>query len=398
MKKILNLNFLIFLGLVLGILGGILLPEFMPKISFIGEVYINLLKLIILPVIFTTVTIAAYRGLSSKKLGIIKSIVLFVIVFIIVFLLTSLVFKLVNIGEGYKVSQEKFEIKTESFDIGRFFVNTFPSSVIDVIKDNNLLFAIIFAGIFALACFKEEKGSKAIEIIESLAKIFNKIVGYIIWLTPLAIISLIGNVIVDYGTDILSGTLKYIALVYLISVITIVVFTLIVLSRIKTLTYVRKVFKIALMTLSTCSSLATLPFALKLIKEEKNLDKEKVDIILPLGVAISKIGGAISFAALAIFTTQIYGIQIDLAQYVLMIFLALVINFSAAGIPGGGIVVGSAYLSALGLPLGFIGIYAGIYRILDMAYTSVNMNANVSIATLMSGRKEIEIKEEHKNI
>ena len=396
MKKLFNLNLFIFLGLILGIIGGILLPNIMPKISFIGDVYINLLKVILIPVIFTTVSLSVYKSLSNKKLGVIKAILLFVIIFVVVFIFTSFVFKYVNLGSNYNINTEEYIEEVEKFEISKFFLNTFQSNFVDIIKDNNILFVIIFAGFFALAAFKTEKSDKLIGIIETSTKVLNKIVEYIIYLTPIAIIPLIGNVIANYGTEILGTTLKYIALVYLLSIIVIVILTLLVLTRVKTVSYIRKLFKIGIMSLSTCSSLATLPFALKLLKEEKNIDKEKADVILPLGVAISKIGGAISFAALAMFTSQIYGIPITFMQFILMLFLALLINFSAAGLPGGGIVVGAAYTASLGLPLGFIGIYAGIYRLLDMAYTTVNMNANINITALLSKKKSIEIQREGK--
>lgn len=392
MKKIFNLNVFIFLGLILGVLGGFFLPKFMPKISFIGDVYINLLKLILLPVIFTTVSLSIYKSLANKKLGVLKAIFLFVFIFIIVFIFTAFVFKYVNLGSNYNIGSEEYETEVEKFEIGKFFSNTFQDSFIDIIKDNNILFMIIFAGIFAFASSKIEKSKKIIDIIEAISEVLNKIVEYIIYITPIAIIPLIGNVVASYGSEILGTTLKYIALVYLLSIIVIVLLTLLVLSRVKTVSYVRKLFKIGVMSFSTCSSLATLPFALKLLKEEKNIDKEKADVIFPLGVAISKIGGAISFAALAMFTSQIYGIPITITQFILMIVLAILINFSAAGLPGGGIVVGAAYTASLGMPLGFIGIYAGIYRLLDMAYTTVNMNANINITALLSRKKNIEIK------
>ncbi len=385
MKK--HLNLLIFLGLVLGIIGGFFIPQVMTKISFIGEVYINLLKLIILPIIFTTVTISVYKNLINKDSVILKALVFFGIVFIIVFLFTSLFFHISKLGQNAVIDNvEAQEVK--EFSTATFMLNLFPKNLVQVITDNNILFTIIFASVFAFASLKIEKSHNVINLIDTISDILNKILEYIMYLTPLAVFALIGKIIAEKGLNVLEYTMKYIFLVYGISFIILILLVLIVFRKINIITYIKKMLKIWLVTISTCSSLATLPYALKVVKEEMNLDKERVDLVLPLGVALNKIGGAIAFAALAIFTTQVYGINIGIGQYILMLFLAIIINTATAGIPGGGIVIGTTYLAALGLPLGFIGIYAGIYRFLDMAYTTVNMTANISITAVIAGKNE----------
>ena len=89
-------------------------------------------------------------------------------------------------------------------------------------------------------------------------------------------------------------------------------------------------------------------------------------------------GGAVSFSLLAMFTAQMYGIPITLPMYLTMLISALLINMGAPGIPGGGIVIGATYLTLLGLPISFIGFYAGIYRLLDMAYTTMNVTGDIT--------------------
>ena len=142
--------------------------------------------------------------------------------------------------------------------------------------------------------------------------------------------------------------------------------------------------KLWIISISTCSSIATLPYTLKTCKEDLKLNKKNVDLIVPFGTTINKIGGAISFAILGIWTTKLFGIELNLMMFIVMLFISLLLNMAAVGIPSGGIVLGATYLSMLGIPLSFMGIYSGIYRLLDMAYTTLNVTGNVNAAIILN--------------
>ncbi len=131
-----------------------------------------------------------------------------------------------------------------------------------------------------------------------------------------------------------------------------------------------------------------MPYTLKVCKEDLKLNKEVTDLVIPLGTTLNKVGGAISFALLSIFTTQLFGIELNLSLFLSMLFVSLILNMAAVGIPSGGIVLGATYLSMLGIPLTFMGIYSGIYRVLDMAYTTMNVTGNVNASIIMNNDKK----------
>jgi len=198
------------------------------------------------------------------------------------------------------------------------------------------------------------------------------------YLTPIGVFSLIGSSISTNGLSVLKSALIYIVLAYILTIIIIFIMMIILRKKIKPIMYLKKIGKIWLMTISTCSSVATLPYTLKLCKEDLKIDAEATDLVVPLGTTINKIGGAVSFALLSIFTTQLYGINITIPLFLLMIFISLLLNIAAVGIPSGGIILGATYLSMLGIPLTFMGVYSGIYRLLDMAYTTLNVTGNIN--------------------
>ena len=147
---------------------------------------------------------------------------------------------------------------------------------------------------------------------------------------------------------------------------------------------VRKIYPIWLMTLSTCSSAATLPYTIKLCKEELKIDPQITDLVVPLGCTIHMCGGAVSFSLLGLFCTRLFGVEMTLSMYLYMLMIAVLLNMSAPGIPNGGVVIGATYLEMMGLPLSFIGLYAGIYKILDMLYTTLNVTGDISANVILN--------------
>ena len=140
-----------------------------------------------------------------------------------------------------------------------------------------------------------------------------------------------------------------------------------------------------LTALSTCSSAATLPETMRTCREEFGVSERTVGIVAPLGCTIHMCGGAVSFSLLGLFVFQMMGQPVTLGTLALMLLFALILNMGAPGIPGGGIVLGATYLGMLGVEDAalFLGMYAGIYRLLDMAYTSLNVAGDVTANVLI---------------
>jgi Na+/H+-dicarboxylate symporter len=123
---------------------------------------------------------------------------------------------------------------------------------------------------------------------------------------------------------------------------------------------------------------------MKVCEEEFGVDKNIVDVVSPLGCTIHMCGGAVSFALLGLFCSRMYGIEVNLITFIMMMISSLLINMSAPGIPNGGVVIGATYLQLLEIPLDFIGFYSGMYKILDMLYTTLNVTGNITANVIIS--------------
>ena len=387
-KKIFNICML--LGVILAILGGIYLPEVMKELSFLGTIYVNLLKFMIIPIIFTSILVTIYESKKLKQGLVLKTVILFICMFIATFLITSLIVGIFKPGIGYNYETVEWAGQITELKVQDIIVNLFPSNIVTMIQNNAVFSTILFAIVFGTAAANIEKSSKIMDVMKELKAILEKIVEYIMYLTPIGVFSLLGGAIATHGALLFDVGVRYILFAYICCIVALILVMIIpacIAAKMSPLTYIKKVKNVWGMTLTTCSSVATLPTTIKTCKNEFDVPEKITDITVPLGCTIHMCGGAVSFALLGFFCCQLFSIDISVSQFLIMIFSSLLINMAAPGIPNGGIVIGATYLSLLGIPLTFIGFYSSIYKLLDMAYTTLNVTGDIT-ANVIINRSE----------
>lgn len=385
MKKYLSLITLA--GLVLGILFGLFAGETTASVAFIGTWYVNILKVFIGPVIFTSIACTIYETSKKKSRTVLKSVLCFCIMFVCTFLLTSIMVVLLDPGKGFSFVEENWSGKTIGFSFASMIKNLFPTSLKEIFISPKVFAIIVFSYLVGRIGALIKGSEPVFRVIDVIKKYLFKALDIFMYVTPLAAFSLIGVTVHKYGSILLGVGLKYILVALLGSVLCLVVIMILpvfFIAKMSPAEYIRKVYRIWLMTLTTCSSAATLPYTVKLCRDELGIPAEITDVVVPLGCTIHMCGGAVSFALLGLFCAQLYGVQIGFSSYVMMIISALLINTAAPGIPGGGIVIGASYLEMMGIPLGFIGFYSGIYKFLDMMYTTLNVTGDISANIILN--------------
>ena len=385
MKK--NLSIYTLIALFAGILAGLFAKHLVVQFSFIGTIYINLLKFLIGPIVFTSIVSTIYNSQGRKDRIILRAISVYIAMFLATFILVSILVTLIDPARGFVFPSTEWTGSTQNLSIQEIIVNLFPSNIVSIFLDTKLFAIIMFAYALGIAAYRVKDGDRLIKGITILRDVFFKILEYIMYLTPLAVFSLISNTIANYGTVIIGVGLRYIATAYLGGLITIILVMVIpvwIFAGIRPFDYLKKVYKVWLVSLTTCSSAATLPTTMKVCEEEFGVDKNIVDVVSPLGCTIHMCGGAVSFALLGLFCSRMYGIEVNLITFIMMMISSLLINMSAPGIPNGGVVIGATYLQLLGIPLDFIGFYSGMYKILDMLYTTLNVTGNITANVIIS--------------
>lgn len=388
MKK--KFSILTLIGLVLGVIIGVCFKDLALNMEFIGTWYIKILKLFITPVLFTSIAYTIYET-SKKKNGLIsKSIILFVIMYVASFLITSILVAIINPASNFVFKEVAYEGNRASFDIGNILLSLFPKNLSDIFVNPKVFFVIVVAYLVGKMATLFKDSNKAFKTIGNIKNYINKALEYFMYVTPIATMSLMASTVAKNGYILLETGFKYIITAYVCSIVVVIVVMILpvyFIKHISPIEYIKKVYKVWIMTISTCSSAATLPYTVKVCNEDFNVDSEITDVVVPLGCTIHMCGGAVSFALLGLFSAKLYGIDVTFSMYLMMLGSSLLINMAAPGIPGGGIVIGATYLELLGIPLGFIGFYSGIYKLLDMCYTTLNVTGDISANILLNTEK-----------
>lgn len=386
-----NLFIRIAVGFVFGVLLGLVVPRLSLEMKFLGDIYLNLIRMMIVPVIFVSVATGILNMNSSKELGRVsfKSVGLFLFNLITSSILAIYVAKLFNPGSQIVLdNMTAFNGKLASTSIADFFSSIVPSNIIKAMADGNILAVILFTVLFATsAVFVGKPAQPVKELVNSLASVVFKILDVVMSFSPIGVGALMAFTTAQYGSGVFSALGKYILTIYVTSAVifvVILVIPMVLYTKINPIFFFKKIYPIVLMTVSTTSSAATLPTSLKVSEDDLKVPAEISRFVLPLGNTIQMVGGSVSFSCLAIFVSGFYGIELTVEQLVFCTFVSTLLNMGAPGIPGGGIVLGATFLSIVGLPFELMGPIAAIYRLLDMVLTTLNtlgdVTANVMIA------------------
>lgn len=383
-KKGPSLYLLSFIGFVAGIAAGYLVPGIFPEIEFIGTIYVNLLKMIVIPLLMSEI---AYTAAKAGNMGrkALKTVIMFVVMFVITYLITAVVVDTVKPGEGVDLFAEEWTGNLAAATLQDFFVSIVPSSIFTAMANGSILPCILFSFAFGAAAHRTD-AKHLIKVMEEIRNVCRKILTWIMWITPAGVFALIGGSVSKYGAELFGMCAKYILtawLCFVIVVLLVMMLPVCIKQHISPFTYFKRIFKVWVVSLSTCSSAATLPTTIRVCNEDFGISEDTTGLVVPLGCTIHMCGGAVSFCLLGMFTMQMAGITPSVTMFLYMLLVATLMNMAAPGIPGGGIVLGATYLTILGAPTGFIAVYSGIYRLLDMAYTTMNVTGDVTANVLL---------------
>ena len=382
------------IGFALGILMGILLPGFSIQTKFVGDIYLNLIQMMIIPVIFVAVSGGIINIGSTEDLGRIglKSVVVFVLMFIATAAIGLIISYIVRPGNHINIDSPGYDEEVTSPSVQDFFMNIVPDNIFQAISDGAILPTILFTLLFSVAVVAVGKEAEPVRIfLNSLSKVVFKILDLIMELTPIGVFSLMAFAIAEYGAAIFSALGLYIITAWAACIIAFIIVMLLpvwLYAGLSPLQFIKGIYKVWLVSLSTTSSAVTLPTNMRVSINDFKAPESITNFVVPLGTTINMAGGAISFSLLAVFVSDFYQIPLSVPEVIYLVVIATILNMAAPGIPGGGIVLGASFLTLLGLPIELMGPIAAIYRLLDMAYTTMNVTGDAAANLLISKSEE----------
>lgn len=386
----LSLTAKIFIALVLGVLVGALLQSnsliATEYIKPFGTIYINLIKMIVVPLVMFSITQGIISLKDIKKVGSIggKTIAFYICTTAFAVAFGLIVANALNVGNGYILdtsSLQAYEGAVEMPSLMDTFVNIFPSNAITPLASATMLQVIVmslFIGFGIIAA--GEKGNVAAEFIHSMSEVSIQIMGMILKLSPIGVFALITPVVATNGMSVLLPLLKLIMVAYVASMLHVLIVyssTVKFIAKMSPLKFFKGMAPAMIFAFSSASSVGTLPFNLE-CTEKLGADKEISSFVLPLGATINMDGTAIYQGVCAIFIAQIFGIDLGINQQIMIILTATLASIGTAGVPGSGVIMLTMVLQSVGLPLEGIALVTGIDRILDMARTTVNITGDAA--------------------
>ena len=387
-----NLFIRIAIGFAAGIALGFIAPGLSHDAKFIGDIYLNLIKLMIIPVLVCAVSSGIINASDNISLGrvAVKTVLLYIAMFLASFAVSFAV--AMAIRPGFDVVFENkpvFEGEVgAAISFGDAITSVVPDNIIGPMLNNAILPTILATLMVSLGIVSAgDKGKLLKDFINSLTAVMFSVLSIIMETSPVGVMFLMAFSIAEYGAGMFMAIGKYIMCCWLACIaVFVVVFTIPVkaYTGADMKTFLSACGKVALMTLSTTSSAATLPTTIRVSTEDLGAPESISTFTLPLGCTINMCGGACSFCCLSLFVADFYSLDLPLTRLAAMAVAATLINMAAPGIPGGGIVLMTSYLTIFGLPIDLIGPIAAFYRLLDMAFTTINVEGDIAANLIIS--------------
>ncbi len=402
-----KLTLIILIGMVLGILVGwgcnSLWPD--PKIagaiagyiSLLTDIFLRLIKMIIAPLVFTTLVVGVAHMGDTKTIGRIgmKAMAWFVSASLVSLLLGMVMVNLLRPGDNLNMplpdSTATTNLKVASLSLKEFITHLVPKSAVEAMATNEILQIVVFSLFFGVAAAAlGERARPLVEIIDQTSHVILKITGYIMGLAPIAVFAAMAATITTQGIGILVTYLKFMASFYfslavLWAVLIVVGFLFLQGAVFRLVKLIREPF---LLAFSTASSEAAYPVTMAQL-EKLPVSKRIISFVLPMGYSFNLDGSMMYCTFAVIFIAQAYGIELTLAQQITMLLVLMLTSKGMAGVPRASLVVIAATLASFNLPEAGLLLLLGIDQFLDMGRSATNVVGN-SLATAVVAKWEGE--------
>ena len=390
-KKKMDLFWKIMIGFVFGIIAGLIMKEKASMFAFLGTILTNMLTMVVAPLVFCVIVVAIANIGDTKKIGRIglKTVVIFLLTTLFAIFIGLVLANAFNIGSGViiELPETVTEATTETTVIDTI-VNIVPKNIFAALSNNDLLKIIFFALLLGFALLNMgEKGQKILNAFKLGQEAMTTLVSIILKFTPIGVFGIMANVVGNIGIEILIPYAKAIVALYLACIFYLVVvqagIVAGVFGKISPIRFLKEMREPMAFVFATCSSVANIPVNLR-AANRLGVDDDTANFVIPLGAVVNMNGTAIYQAIAVIFTAQIYGIDLTIADQAMVMLTATLAAIGTAGIPGSGLVMLTIVLGAAGLPMEGVALLAGINRILNMGRVVPNIVGDTATAVVVA--------------
>lgn len=391
-------------GYVLNFMGGveneIINGYVLPFFQFIGDLFIKLIKMIVVPLVFFCIIDAALSLGDIKKLRSIgvKTIIWFLATGGISATIGLILANIIKPGRGLQLgtAETAMEVK-ELPGIYQTLLDLIPSNPFQALTSGEMMQIIVFSLFLGFAIISIGKEAQQLcDIISLCSRTMFKVIDMILGIIPYGVFSLMTVALAKYDVAIFGPVLKFILTDYLACIIMSTVgysIFLIVIGKVNPMKFWRKAFEPWMIAFSTCTSSAALPVSMEVAPKKMGVPRDIASFVLPLGCTAQMNGTCAYFGIVVLFAAQLYGVELSIQQQIMLVVQATFLSVGCAATPQIGLVISLTLMTQMGLPLDAYALVAGIYRIIDQIHTSTNSVGDL-VASVCISQMEGELDHE----
>ena len=397
----LSLGLQLLLALILGVIFAVIWPQFADFYQFLGQAFIKLVNMVIIPLIFPIIVVAVASVIGKKSFGKIltKTLLYFFAVTTVITLLFVFSSYYLGFGQGVNIGQTGGNIDgmANNVQLSEFLLGFIPSNIVKSISEGSLLPIIVFAIFlgYGIGSLKSDKTKKILEGFQIWIEAIYKIVTVIVKLSPIGIFGFIAKDVASTGIDKLVGLGQFVIGTYLAyGVLILVIFPLIAsIFKVPYLTAFRENWSLLTLAFISGSSSVVLPSLLKDLKKQGH-DENTIDLVIPLGYTFNLEGAAVYFSVATIFIAHAYGIQFSLSSLLFTVLLLTLIGKTAATVPSGAIVVLLAAAPQLGLPVEGVALIFAVDFFVNAGRTMINVLGQILTVSVIEKTECYSLEED----
>jgi len=356
----------------------------------IGKMFINALKMLVVPLVFFSL-ICGVCGIGNlNTLGRVgaKSFALYMLTTAIAITVAMTIALTAGIGEGMNLAGTASFTAKQAPPLTDVFINIIPSNPVRAMANGDMLPLIFFSILVGISMLMVgKKATNFIESAEIANEIMMKMVNIVMAAAPYAVFVLIAKSMANLGTELLGQLVGYVLVLVGALFIHLFITLMLVLkffSGLSPMMFLKKIRSAQVFAFSTASSNATIPVTLRAVTERMGVNNSVASFTVPFGATINMDGTAIMQGVATVFIANIYSAGLGTAEYVTVILMSVLASIGTAGVPGVGLIMLSMVFAQVGLPIEGIGLILGVDRLMDMIRTAVNVSGDAVVSTIVA--------------
>ncbi len=364
-----------------------------------GKVFIQVLKMLVVPVVFVSLVCGTFNMGNSSRFGFIavKTVSLYLFTTVMAISLALLISYLTGIGTSDIPPSSEPSVVIKAPTMKQTLLNIFPANPVAAMAEGNMLQIIFFALLLGIAISASgDKSNKIKQLFREADVVVMQLVHLIFYIAPFGVFCLITVLFAQMGLNLLGNLVGYfltVVMTLLIHATLVYSLLLIAFTGLSPLVFFRKMWTAMMFAFSTSSSNASIPIVLETAEKKLGIDESIAAFVIPLGATINMDGTTIMQGVATVFIANSYHVPIGVTGYLTVILLATMASIGTAGVPSVGLLTLTMVLTQVGLPIEGIGLIIGIDRLLDMLRTAVNICGDAMIACIVSSTEKSLDKE-----